>query len=389
MNEENITILKLEDKEITLIGTAHVSKQSAEQVKQVIESERPDTVCIELDEQRYQTIRDENAWNKTDIIQVIKQKKATLLLMNLVISSFQRRMANQFGIKPGQEMLQGIESAQAIGANLVMADRNIQVTFARIWHGIGFWGKSKLIVGIISSVFNNETISEEELEKMKSQDQLQTILDTFTETFPKIKTPLIDERDQYLAQKIKESPGKKIVAVVGAAHVPGIKKEILKEHDMEELNKVPAKSKVPIIVAWAIPLFILAIIGYTFYTNPAAGLQQSLSWIIWNGAFAGLGAALALAHPLSILTAIVAAPFTSLNPLMAAGWFSGIVQVYFRRPNVEDFNSLPMDVTHVKGFWSNKLTRILLIITLTNIGSVLGTVIGGADVVRLFLENFN
>ncbi|TYS91444.1 TraB/GumN family protein [Rossellomorea aquimaris] len=386
-NEKNITRIHMDGKEYILIGTAHVSRQSAEQVKEVVEAEQPDTVCVELDEPRYQSIVEGDKWKDTDIFQVIKDKKATLLLMNLAIGSFQRRMAKQFGIKPGQEMIQGIESAKEIGAELVLADRNIQITFSRIWNSVGFSGKAKLMTQIIYSIFSTDTITEEELEKIKSQDMLDSMLNEFTQVFPKLKTPLIDERDKYLAQKIKDAPGEKIVAVLGAAHVPGITKEIYNEHNLDKLNERPAKSKWPKIIGWAIPVMILAVIAYTFISNPDAGIQQGISWILWNGGFSALGVAIGLGHPLAILTAFIAAPFTSLNPLLAAGWFAGFVQAYFRRPNVGDFDSLSEDVLSVKGFWRNKVTRILLIVVLANLGSTLGTVIGGADVVRLFLEN--
>ncbi|WP_456271017.1 TraB/GumN family protein [Bacillus sp. AK031] len=386
-NEQNITRLNLDGKEFILIGTAHVSKKSAEQVKEVIEREQPDSVCVELDEPRYQSVMEGNKWKEMDIFKVIKEGKASLLLMNLAISSFQKRMAKQFGINAGQEMIQGIESAKEIGADLVLADRNIQITFARIWSGVGFIGKGKLMMQIIYSIFSNESITEEELERIKSQDMLDAMLNDFTEHFPRLKKPLIDERDQYLSQKIKDAPGKKIVAVLGAAHVPGIKEEIKKNHDLDRLNQRPPKSKVPKIIGWAIPILILAVIAYTFISNPTAGIQQSISWVLWNGSFSALGAAIGLGHPLAILTAFVVAPITSLNPLLAAGWFAGFVQAYFRRPNVQDFETLPEDVLSVKGFWNNKVTRVLLIVVLANLGSTLGTVIGGADVVRLFLEN--
>ncbi|WP_227936405.1 TraB/GumN family protein [Alkalihalobacillus deserti] len=387
MSEENITRMNIGDKEIILIGTAHVSKKSAEQVKEVIEAERPDSVCIELDEQRYQSITDSNKWKDMDIFKVIKEKKATLLLMNLLISSFQKRMAKQFDIKPGQEMIQGIESAKEINADLVLADRNIQITFTRIWHGIGLSGRAKLLMQIIYSVFNKEDITEEELEKMKSQDMLHSMLDELTESFPKLKVPLIDERDQYLAQKIKDAPGKKVLAVLGAAHVPGIKEEIKKEHNLEVLNERPKKSKTPMIIGWAIPFIILGIIGYSFLANPEVGVNLSVSWIIWNSLFSAIGATIAFGHPLTILTALIIAPFTSLYPLLAAGWFAGIVEAYFRRPKVGDFENLSEDVFTLKGFWSNKVTRILLIVVLTNLGSTIGTVIGGADVVRQFIQS--
>lgn len=388
MTEENITRINLNGKELILIGTAHVSKQSAEQVKEVIERERPDSVCIELDEQRYQSVMDSNKWRQMDIFKVIKEKKATLLLMNLAISSFQNRLAKQFDIKPGQEMIQGIESAKETGANLVLADRNIQITFSRIWHNIGLAGKAQLLSAIFLSIFSKDTISEEDLEKMKSQDTLNTILAEFTKSFPKLKTPLIDERDQYLAQKIKDAPGDKVVAVLGAAHVPGIKIEIYKDHDLEDLSQKPPKSIVPKIIGWAIPLLIISVIAYTFFANPSAGFDQALSWILWNGILAAIGAAVAFGHPLAIVSAFIAAPITSLYPLLAAGWVSGIVQAYIRRPNVGDFETLSEDVFTIKGFWDNKVTRILLVVVLTNLGSTLGTIIGGTEVIRVFLKSF-
>ena len=387
MSEETITRLQINGKEIILIGTAHVSRHSAEQVKEVIEAEQPDAVCIELDEQRYKSIREGNKWKDMDIFQVIKDKKATLLLMNLAISSFQNRMAKQFDISPGQEMIQGIESAEETGADLVLADRDIQITFSRIWGGIGLKGKALLLTQVVASIFSKETISEEELEKMKTQDTINAMLHEFTEAFPRLKKSLIDERDQYLAQKIKDAPGEKIVAVLGAAHVPGITQEIKKDHNLEKLAQRPPKSKTPKIIGWSIPIIILGIIAYTFLANPAAGWQQTVSWILWNGSFSAIGAIAAFAHPLAILTAFIAAPITSLNPLIAAGWFAGFVQAYVRRPHVSDFETLSEDVFHVKGFWHNKVTRVLLVIVLANIGSSIGTFIGGADVIRLFLEN--
>jgi pheromone shutdown-related protein TraB len=385
MAEENVTRIQLDGREIILIGTAHVSKQSAQQVKEVIESERPDTVCIELDEQRYQSMMEGSKWQETDIFKVIKEGKATLLLVNLMVSSFQKRMAKQFGIQPGLEMLQGVHSAREIGAELVLADRNIQITFSRIWHNVGFWGKVRLMGQIVQSIFSSDTITEEELERMKSKDMLDSMLQEFTEHFPRLKTPLIDERDKYLAQKIKEAPGSKVVAVLGAAHVPGIVKQIHHDHDLEELSKRPPKSKIPAIIGWAIPALIVAILVYSFIVNPSVGFQQTLSWVLWTGTLSALGTALALAHPAAIVTGFVAAPFTTLHPLLAAGWFAGIAQAYFQRPNVRDFEQLSEDVLSVKGFWRNKVTRILLVVTLSNIGASIGTFVGGANMIsRLF-----
>ncbi|MBS4534883.1 TraB/GumN family protein [Clostridium sp. D2Q-14] len=388
MSEENITRLNINDKEIILIGTAHISQKSAEQVKEIIEEEKPDTVCIELDEQRYKSMTEGKKWQETDIISVIKQKKATLLLANLMMSSFQKRMAKQFNITPGQEMIQAINSAKEIDAELVMADRDIQITFQRIWRGISLWGKMKLITELIYSMFADEEISEDELEKLKNDDILITMLDELKDSFPELKKTLIDERDKYLSHKIKNAQGNKIVAVLGAGHIPGIKEEIKEEQNIKKLSSLPQKSKKTKGIQWVIPAIIMGIILFTFYNNRDMALSQAIGWILWNGSLSAIGAVIALAHPLSIVTAFLVAPISSLNPLLAAGWFVGIVETFLRKPKVEDFENLAGDINSIKGFWKNKITHILLVVVLANIGSVVGTAVGGAEVLRIFLKLF-
>lgn len=388
MSEEHITRIHLNNKEYILIGTAHVSQTSAELVKQVIEEEKPDSVCVELDPQRYQSITDGTKWKEMDIFKVIKEKKATLLFINLALSSFQKRMANQFGIKPGQEMIQAIESAKEVEAELVLADRNIQTTFSRIWGNLGFKGKVTLLTQIVYSIFSNEKITEEELEKLKSKDTIDAMLEEFTESFPQLKKTLIDERDEYLAEKIRQAPGEKVVAVLGAAHVPGVTREIGKQHDLSKLTTTPPKSNTPKIIGWLIPLLIIAIILLTFTMNPTGGWQQTLSWILWTGTLSALGTAIAFGHPLTILTAFCAAPLTTLHPLLASGWFAGAVQAWVKKPNVRDFESLTEDIISVKGFWNNKVTRILLIVILSNIGSSIGTFVAGIDIIKVFFKSF-
>lgn len=244
-----------------------------------------------------------------------------------------------------------------------------------------------LLTQIVYSIFSKETITEEELEKMKEQDMIQAMLQEITENFPRLKKPLIDERDQYLAEKIKHAPGEKVVAVLGAAHVPGVTKEIHKKHNLKKLTKRPPKSKAPKVIGWAIPIVIISLIFMTFMQNPDAGFQQIWSWLLWNGSLAGLATIFALGHPLAILTAIVASPFTSLSPFLAAGWFAGFVQAYMKKPVVRDFENLSDDVMSIKGFWNNKVTRVLLVVVFANLGSSLGTFVAGADVIRLFIQN--
>lgn len=388
MTIENVFKMALGEREIILIGTAHVSKKSVADVKEVIESENPDTVCVELCSSRYQSIVDADKWKNTDIIKIIREGKALLLLANLALSAYQRRLAEKFGIKPGQEMIQAISSAREAGAELCLADRDIQVTMIRLWRNISFWGKLKLLFNILLSAFAGEELSEEELEKLKSQDLLTAALDELSRTFPQLKAILIDERDKYLANKIKNAPGDRVVAVLGAGHIPGIKDELYKEQDMAELSRVIPASRKTRLIAWAIPLIIITAIALTFSVDRAAGTDQIVSWILWNGSLGVLGAIIAMAHPLSILTAFIVAPISSLSPLLAAGWFAGLTEAMVRKPSVRDFENLYDDIHTVRGFWHNKVTHILLVVIFANLGSTAGTIIGGADVLNRFIQTY-
>ena len=388
MTSENIHRIELNGRQIILVGTAHISKKSADEVKDIIEAENPDTVCIELCQARYQAIVDTDRWKNTDIFKILKERKAFLLLANLIVSSYQKRLARQFGVEPGLEMKQGILSAEKIGAEICLADRDIQVTMLRLWRNVGFFGKLKLFFQLMLSLFMGEELTEEEIEKMKSKDMLSAALDELAGSFPQLKSIIIDERDRYLAQKIKTAPGEKIIAVLGAGHIPGIKDEIHKEHDLENLSTVKAASKSTKVIAWLIPLLIISIVAATFSVDRATGVEQMVSWVLWNGSLGVLGAALAFAHPLAILTAFIAAPISSLSPLLAAGWFAGVTEAFMRKPSVEDFENLSEDIQTLKGFWRNKVTHILLVVVFANLGSTIGTIVGGADVIRRFINTF-
>lgn len=386
MKENNLTKLHVEDKTIILIGTAHVSRESVEEVKRVIEEECPDTVCVELDQQRYNTIFHKNQWQQMNLSQVIKEKKSTFLLVNFIISSFQRRIAKQFDINPGQEMIQAIESAKKINANIVLADRNIQTTFLRIWRGIGLKGKAQLLSNILLSLFDDAEISEEELENLKSKDTLTSLLEELTISFPKLKHYLLDERDQYLAQKIKTAPGKNIIAILGAAHVPGVIYAINHNHNLESLESIPSTSNKRRFISWILPLLIISMLIATYYYSHSAAVDITFSWIFWNGILSAIGTLIALGHPISIITSLLVSPIASLTPILGAGWITGLVEAYVRKPNVQDFENIPKDITTLKGFWQNKITRVLLVAFLTSMGSALGNIIGGADAIRIFLK---
>ncbi len=388
MNSENVHKIAMDGRELILIGTAHVSRKSVEEVKETIEKERPDTVCVEMCQSRYQSITDTDKWKNTNIVKVIKEGRALLLLANLLLSSYQRKLANKFGITPGQEMIQGIASAQEVNATLCLADRDIQTTMRRLWRNISLWGKLKLVFHLILSMVFSEELSEEELEKMKTRDMLSTALEELSRSFPQLTSILIDERDQYLAEKIRTAPGDKVVAVLGAGHIPGIKKELSRPHDLSTLTRVRPASRVSKVIAWSIPLVIIAIILLTLTVDRGTGVEQMVSWLLWNGSLSVLGAIIAFAHPLAILSAFVAAPISSLSPLLAAGWFAGLAEALIRKPSVTDFENLPEDIQTFRGFWRNKVTHILLVVVFTNMGSTAGTIIGGADVISKFIHTF-
>ena len=379
---ENVTRILYRDKEILLIGTAHVSQDSAALVQAVIEQERPDSVCIELDADRYKSLKNPETWEKTDVVQVIKTKKTGFLLASLALSSYQKRMAKQLNTKVGGEMIQGMESAEAIGAELVLADRSIQTTFLRIWRKLSLWDKGKLMINLFFSFDEDTELTEKDLQELLGADMLESALNDVRKEFPRIGEILISERDQHLAAKIKEAPGKKIVAVLGGAHIPGVVKEIPLTQHLEEISVVPEKGLAGKIISWAIPAIILGLIVFGFVQNWETGLAQLSSWILWNGILASLFTVIALGHPLSILTAFVVAPISSLNPMLACGWFAGLVQAAVKKPTVKDVMDVQKDIFSLKGFYRNRFLRTLLVVMLANIGSSLGTYIAGIDLIR-------
>lgn len=385
-NSKTVHHLEYDDKQVILVGTAHVSRESAQQVRQVIQEENPDTVCVELCQSRYQSIRQKERWQETDIIKIIREKKSFLLLSNLLLASFQKRIAKKLDVKPGQEMITAIETADEMDAEIHLADRDIRTTLSRTWRAMGLWSKIKLLFQLMLSLGEVEEIKEEDIEKMKNEDVLETLLAEVGKALPVLKDILIDERDQYLAKKIRTAPGQKIVAVVGAGHVPGIKKYWNKDVDIRALEQLPPKSHTAGVLKWLIPGAIMAMfIAGFFYGGAQAGQDMIIWWIAANGILAGIGATIALAHPVTIVTSMLAAPLTSLNPMIAAGWVAGLVEAFSRKPKVKDLEKLPEDILSVRGFWRNKVTRILLVVVFTNLGSSIGTFVAFPVIVKLLL----
>lgn len=376
---EQTTRLRVGDKDVYLVGTAHISRESVDDVRTTVDLVEPDTICVELCQSRYQAFTQPDNWQKMNIFRVIKEGKAVFLLSQLVMTSFYKRLGDRLGVRPGAEMLEGITLAEERRTQLVLADRDVQVTLKRTWAKLNLWNKLKMFSLLIGNIFVEPEIDDKAISDLKQQDMLEGALETFAQSFPSIKESVIDERDVYLAQKIREAKGSKVVAVVGAGHVSGIAREIQGDHALEELEEIPEPSFWPKIFKWGVPLLIVALIVYGFYQSGTQHSLESISiWVLVNGILAALGAALAMGHPLTVASAFVAAPITSLNPMIAAGWVSGLVQAWVKKPTVADLQAMPEVMVHFpSGLWRNPVSRILLVVVFSNLGSTLGTFIGG------------
>lgn len=368
------TTVELEGKLIHIVGTAHVSAKSVQDVRDTVAAVRPDTIAIELCEPRYQGMVKKSAWRETNLFRVVKEGKATFLLAQLAMQSFYRRLGKQLEVEPGAEMMAGAACAEETGARLELIDRRIDITLKRVWRHLGLWQRIKLFGTMAGALFASGEIGGEDIEALKKQDQLEAMMGEMGKAFPEIKKRLIDERDVYLAQKLRSAPGRRIVAVVGAGHVPGMLRSIREEVSLAELETLPPPSRWSKIWPWLIPAAVVALIAWGFWRGGMErGVDSIAIWIGVNGVLSALGAALVLAHPLAVLAAFVAAPITSLNPTIAAGWVAGLVQAWVRPPAVGDFEALPEAMETLKGFFLNPVVRILLVVVFANLGSSLGT----------------
>ena len=385
IEDPNVHSLVFGDKEITLIGTAHVSQESSELVERVIVEKKPDTVCVELCSSRYQSLIQKQQWENMHIVKVIKEKKAFLLLSNLILAYFQKKIGKQLGIRPGAEILKAIEAAGTTGSHIHLADRDIRVTLSRTWRLMGLWAKSKLIAQLIVSMGEMDEVKAEDIEALKKKDMLESLLEEIGESFPAIRQVLIDERDQYLACKIRTAPGRRIVAVVGAGHVPGIKRYWQADVDLNALEQLPPPKWYQSLLKWAVPSLIVAMIALGFFYGGArGGTHILLSWILLNSLLAGLGAVVAFGHPLTVLSAIIGAPFATLHPLISVGMIAALVEAYVKKPMVRDFQGLLEDTASLRGFWKNKVTRILLVFFFSSLGGMIGNLIALPFMVKAF-----
>lgn len=380
----DVEIVPVNGREFILIGTAHISQESTDLVRAVIEQERPDVVCVELDEQRYKTLSEKNKWENLDLKQIIRQKQLMTLLVNLLLASYQRRLGQQLGVAPGTELLEATKVSQELGIPLSLVDRDVRITLRRAWNSMSFWEKMKLLGSGFVGAVEGEEISEEMLSEIRQSDVLTELMNELGEFMPVLKGVLIDERDTYIAQKTRDAVGDKVVAVVGAGHLSGIKRALLENRmdDLSLIEQVPPPSPVGKIIGWGIPAIIIGAIVYIGITQGASAAGGNLLyWFLVNGIPSAIGAVIAWAHPFTIAASFFGAPFTSLTPVIGAGYVAAFVQAYYTPPVVREFQTVGDDIGHWRMWWKNKLLRVLLVFILTSLGSVLGTYLGAAEII--------
>ncbi len=387
-SQEPLVSVEVTGGTVTVLGTAHVSKASAEKVRECLGTGKYDAVGVELCPSRYNAIVNPDVLAKMDLLQVLKEGKAPMVTASLALGAYQQRLAEQFGIEPGAEMRAAIEVGQEAKLPVLLLDREVGTTLKRIYRNVPWWRRLGLLSGLLASVISREEVSEEEVERLKEGDILETAFSQFAEQAKDLYQPLIDERDRYMAARLRQEfahgEQQHILAVVGAGHVKGIAHHLQQiaspselDQTVDELDRVPSPSRWPRVLTWLIVLLLLAGFVIGFARSPSLGWQLVADWVVINGGLAALGTLIAGGHPVTVVGAFLAAPLTSLNPMVGAGMVTAFIEVFVRKPSVGDFSHLRSDTTHLKGWWRNRVTRTLLVFLLSTLGSVLGTYLAG------------
>jgi pheromone shutdown-related protein TraB len=373
-NQEPIRRLKIGSCEVTILGTAHVSQNSVDAVRSFITTEKPDTVCVELCNSRIKSIMDPDHWKKLDIFKVFKERKMYLLMSSLILSSFQKKLGGD--IKPGQELKTAIEEGNNISAKVIPIDREVQTTLKRSWGTVGIFSKMYLLSALLTSLLVKEDVEPNKIEELKSEDALKDLFSQLPARYNQIKKVIIDERDIYLAENIRQNAAssKKLFAVVGAGHLNGIMEHIHKENNITPLDEIPKPSFLQKLQYLFFPAIILGSMLLVYIYGTKQDVMDSLyAWIFFKSGLAALGAILCFAHPVSILLAAIVAPIGNFNPILKPGWVAALCESYLHKPLVEDFENLAQDSEHVTSLWKNRVVRIFLVFMLPQLGSSLGT----------------
>ena len=386
---EEVTTVKLPKKMVVLVGTAHVSDKSVRLVRKTIEREKPDVVAVELCKQRHQSLMEEKKWEETDILEVIKSERTHLFLIQLLLANFQRRVGDKVNVKPGAEMKKAVEIAHEHKIPVALVDRDVKTTLSRAFGVMSAGEKLRLFYDFMAGVLEGEEIDKELVEKLKKKDVLTEMLEEMGREMPSVKKVLVDERDEFIAYKLQELKARKIVAVVGAGHIEGIKKNLHNKADVKKrlktLGEVKEGKNRWKYLSWAIPLAFIGLILAGFFMHDISFTKDMIiKLFVIQGTLAALGAAVALAHPLTIIVTFISAPFALMHPFIAVGWISALVELKIRKPLVKDFKGL-MQLKGIGDFWRNRVTRIFLIMMLTNLFATAGTAINILNIILTYL----
>ncbi len=382
---DKIIEVSLEQKTYYLLGTAHISQESVEEVIDTIKQVDPDIVAVELDQERLTRVlqKDSEKWMDLNLFKIIKEGKSFLLLTSIILSSFQRKLGEHVDTLPGSEMITAVKKSEELGKQVILVDRPVAITLRRAWRCSSLWGKQKIIMALLSVVFSKKSISIEELNELKDKSLEGNVLQELSTILPQLKTVLLDERDEYMATKLRNATGKKILGVFGAAHIQGIRKQLeqKKEHvhtneRIQQLEYIPPKKRLTWLTL-LVPVGIVALFVYSFINSGWQQVGQNiLAWWMINGIASAAVSLVALAHPITIIVSFLAAPITSLSPLIGVGMFTGISETMFRKPTGRDIAELQELKLSIKSLYKNRVSRILLVILASSIGSSIGTFIG-------------
>jgi len=373
----------------TLLGTAHVSLASVETVREAIAGGSYDAIAVELDEARLQALSDPNALAKLDLIQVLRSGRTAMFAANLALSAYQRRLAEQLGIEPGAELKQAVLDGRERGLPVHLVDREVGLTFKRASARLGFWGRAKLGGGLLASLLASDDVGAEEIEKLKQGDMLEASFSEFASESPAIYETVIAERDRYMAARLRESAGdaREVLAVVGAGHLQGLARHLREETRpanaiRAELESLPSKSGIPWFTI-VLATFVVGGFAWGFWQGGLdVGSDLLLQWVLATGVLGAIGCAIAGGHPLSILVAFLASPITPLHPALASGTLSALTEAWLRKPTYADFMALRDDVQTVRGWWRNRVARVLLNFFLTSLGTAIGVWTGGLQMLN-------
>jgi len=387
---EPLVETRIGDTPITLLGTAHVSRKSAEAVHRLIESGRYEVIAVELCASRHHALSEPEALAHMDLMQVFREGKAAMVAANLAMGAYQQRLAEQYGIEPGAEMRAAMAGAEAHALPLELIDRDIGTTLRRTAANLGWWKRLTLFSGLLAGLLSREEVDEKEIERLKEGDMLEAAFAEFAEDRQDLYEPLIAERDRYMAAKLalaaQRHPGRHILAVVGAGHLKGIAEQLPRLSDPEaeitRLEALPPRPLWPKVLPWVIVALVLFGFWLGFHRSSELGWQLVGDWVLINGGLSALGSLFAAAHPLTIVTAFVAAPITSLNPTIGAGMVTAAAELMLRKPQVRDFASLRHDTIEWQGWWRNRVSRTLLVFLFSTLGSAIGTYLAGFRIVE-------